>query len=158
VDHFRKPVDVHYQEKKHTILERLCQNGPSIQSELSYYKEKMGNLGLYIERLTHLDQLIKVQIATVETRSLRSQQYQDNIAANIDHQPKIARDIRDFRLEKNNLYNTIRLVKENHDVLRIDYLRYAELAASACYTDSCSVHYQYKNDVGHWSKTQTPVY
>jgi len=142
VDHFRKSVDIYYRETKHTIFERLCQNGPNIQLELNYYKEKMRNLGLYIEQLTHLDQLIKIQIVTIETENLRSQQYQDNIAANIDHQPKITKNIRNLRLEKNNLYNTIRLVKENHDISQINHFKYAELVISACYTNSCSVYYQ----------------
>jgi len=85
---------------KHAILEQLYKNGPSIQSKLNYYKEKMGNISLYLKRLTHLDQLIKVQIATIGTKSLKSQQYQDNMTINIDHQLKIAKNIQDLQLKK----------------------------------------------------------
>jgi len=143
---------------KHTIFEQLYKNGSSIQSELNYYEEKIRNIGLYLERLTHLNQLIKIQIAIIRTKSLKSQQYQNNIIINIDHQPKIAKNIQDLRLKKNNLYNTIRLAKENHNILQVDHFKHTELAANTCYTNSCSVYYQRKDNAEHWPKTQTPVY
>jgi len=56
----------------------------------------MKNLSLYLKQLTHLDQLIKIQIAIIKTRSLKSQQYQNNIIINIDLWSKIIKDIQNL--------------------------------------------------------------
>jgi len=118
----------------------------------------MENINLYLKQLIHLNQLIKIQITIIKTKSLRSQQYQNNMAININHQSKIIKNIQNLRLKKNNLYNTIRLAKENYNILQINHSKYIKLAANVCYTNSCSVYYQYKNNAEHWPKTQTPIY
>jgi hypothetical protein len=88
----------------------------------------------------------------------RSQQYQDKLSANIDYQSYLEAEEARLRREKHELQSEIETLRREENVARIDHPRHKELAWSACYTDSCKVHYSSKEGSGYWPRAKTPVY
>jgi Retrotransposon gag protein/Zinc knuckle len=161
----RKAVDDKYLERERyhsTRFQRRLGENPS--SELSlirqcYYEARIDNLSDYVFKIGVLSNAIQRQkegLAHKEAR--RSQQYQDNLAANIDYEEELKRDLQRFRLDRQELYENLRKSKEDDNVARIDHPRHKELTWSACYTDSCITHYSSKSDSGFWPRRRLPVY
>jgi hypothetical protein len=121
--------------------------------------------GLLLERKTfvyNLGQAIAKQIReATDAEGLtikRSQQYQDRLSMNIDYQSYLEAEETRLRKEKEEIQAEIETLRREENVARIDHPRHRELAWSACYTDSCEVHYSSKEGSGYWPRTKTPVY
>lgn len=133
------------------------QNLDLLRQEL--YEARMENLSLYILRIAILENAIRCQVASTENREAkRSQQWQDNLAANIDYQETLKQDLVKVRKERQDVCADIREIREYDNVAGIDHPRHGELTWSACYTDRCRYHYSSKSDSGYWPSKKTPVY
>jgi hypothetical protein len=161
----RKSADDKYLERERyhsTQFQRRLGENPS--SELSlirqcYYEARIENLSDYVFKLAVLCNAIQRQkegLAHKETR--RSQQYQDNLAANLEYEEELKRNLQETRFTRQELYEDLRKSKEDDNVARIDHPRHKELTWSACYTNSCITHYSSKSDSGFWPRRRLPVY
>jgi hypothetical protein len=156
---FRKPTDDQYLMKERYLCARYQEKNINGARRVWYYEAKMGNMNLYIFRLAHLNEAIRQLIAEVETKGVgRSQQYKDNLAANVDYHNVLNNDLRQLRNQRVQLQADIMSAKKEDDVARIDHPQHGQLAWSACYTDSCITHYTAKIDAGYWPSRRTPVY
>jgi Zinc knuckle/Retrotransposon gag protein len=151
-----------WQQKEITAWEELTDNQPDEEAILKYQQDTLDRMVEYKFRLYVLREAIQTQIkeatAVPTPHSTRSQQYRDKLVSNIDFQEELDAVLRYLSKQKEQLKERIRTLRETENVARIDHPRHAELTWSACYTDSCSVHYSSKIDTGRFPQRRIPVY
>jgi hypothetical protein len=134
-----------------------------LRVHMNYLSKKIKIIVEYKSELAILDVAIDKQIREMEQAHqmdfIRSQQFQDKLAANIDFQknhltPERAKQAKLYLALRNELED----LRENENVAKIDHPRHEELAWSFCYTDSCTIHHSSKQGSGYWPKKRTPVY
>jgi Retrotransposon gag protein/Zinc knuckle len=134
----RKPEEIHELSRKRALASEFLIN--------LYYVER----GVEVQ----LEEASRFPAHSI----CRSQQYQDKIADNIEFQSELRSLVEATRTERLQYGTAIQKLEQENNVARTDHPRHAELAWSACYTDTCLVHYQSKIDTGNFPQARRPVY
>jgi hypothetical protein len=89
---------------------------------------------------------------------VRSQQYQDRLAENIEYESHLFESIQNSSKAIQEIADKKAALKREKDATRTDHPQHAQLVWSFCPTDNCLIHISAKQEAGYWPKRTKPVY